>query len=78
MHRRRYRRFSSIVNKLKVDRLGLAKYPHQMAYRYGTPLLSRMKNGVRVRIKGDQGWLNCERQVAWILANRLPHPENTK
>jgi hypothetical protein len=68
------KRFSSIVNSLKVDRYVLAFYPSRMAGRYQTSFLSRMVNGKRVFYKAADGRLamvDWEGQRAWILANRL-------
>jgi hypothetical protein len=76
---KRQRRLSTIVNLLRCDRFGLAKYPERMAGRYQNIYLSRMENGKRVYPRGDDGFpdsINYEKQTAWIRANRLPHPEN--
>jgi len=68
------KRFSSIVNSLKVDRYVLAKYPARMAGRYQTSFLSSMVNGKRVCYNAPDGYpamVDWEGQLTWILANRL-------
>ena len=70
----RPKRFSSIVNSLKVDRYVLAFYPVRMAGRYQTSFLSRMVNGKRVGYNDSDGYpamVDWEGQLTWILANRL-------
>ena len=68
------KRFSSIVNSLKVDRYVLAFYPSRMAGRYQTSFLSHMVNGKRVCYNASDGYpamVDWAGQLTWILDNRL-------